>query len=178
MPNSMRRPFCSSKFQEMIKTIDARHFLQLLDGLQRRDGILTIVTGNDFSSLEENIKSRPRRFDRFFEFPLPDIEQANKYLSRYLVDILPSKKIESIAKRAVKNKFTYAHLQELYFNAVFIAIPEGREIPSAANVNLSFREVLKEKKSADSDFLSNKRGLTDDDVTEDDEDEDDREDTL
>ena len=64
-------------FQEMIKTVDVRHFLQLLDGLQKRDGILTIVTGNDFSSLEENIKSRPRRFDSFFEFPLPNLDQRS-----------------------------------------------------------------------------------------------------
>jgi len=148
--------------QEMIKTVDVRHFLQLLDGLQKRDGILTIVTGNDFSSLEENIKSRPRRFDSFFEFPLPDIDQTIKYLNKYLADILSTKKIESIAKRAVKNKLTYAHLQELYFNAVFIAIPEGREVPSAANVDLSLKQVLEEKKNADSDFSSKKRDLTDD----------------
>jgi hypothetical protein len=154
--------------QEMMKTIDIRHFLQLLDGLQKRDGILTIVTGNDFSSLEENIKSRPRRFDSFFEFPLPDIDQTIKYLNKYLVDILSTKKIESIAKKAVKNKLTYAHLQELYFNAVFIAIPEGREVPSAANVDLSLKQVLEEKKNADSDFSSKRRDLTDDFEEEDD----------
>ena len=151
-----------------MKTIDIRHFLQLLDGLQKRDGILTIVTGNDFSSLEENIKSRPRRFDSFFEFPLPDIDQTIKYLNKYLVDILSTKKIESIAKKAVKNKLTYAHLQELYFNAVFIAIPEGREVPSAANVDLSLKQVLEEKKNADSDFSSKRRDLTDDFEEEDD----------
>lgn len=148
--------------QEMMKTIDIRHFLQLLDGVQKRDGIFTIVTGNDFSSLEENLKSRPRRFDGFFEFPLPDINQTTKYLNKYLADILPSKTIQSIAKKAVKNKLTYAHLQEVYFNAVFIAIPEGREVPSAANVELSLKQVLKEKKSADSDFSTSKRDLTDD----------------
>lgn len=147
--------------QELVKTIDIRHFLQLLDGLQKRDGILTIVTGNDFSNLEENLKSRPRRFDSFFEFPLPDIEQTTKYLNRYLVDILPSKKIVTIAKKAVKNKLTYAHLQELYFNAVFIAIPEGRELPNEDNLELSLKQVLKEKKAADSDFAERQRDLTD-----------------
>ena len=146
---------------EMIKTVDVSHFLQLLDGVRKRDGILTIVTGNDFSNLEENLKSRPRRLDRFFEFALPDITQTIKYLSKYFSSILPAKKIESIAKKAVKNKLTYAHLQEIYFNAVFIAIPEGREIPSVANIDLSLSQVLKEKKVADSDFLSAKRDLTD-----------------
>jgi hypothetical protein len=147
--------------QELMRTIDIRHFLQLLDGLQKRDGILTIVTGNDFSNLEENLKSRPRRFDSFFEFPLPDITQSIKYLNRYLADILSSKKIESIAKKTVRNKLTYAHLQELYFNAVFIAIPEGREVPSVVDIDLSLEQILREKKSADSDFIVSKRDLTD-----------------
>lgn len=158
--------------QEMMKTIDIRHFLQLLDGVQKRDGILTIVTGNDFSSLEANLKSRPRRFDGFFEFPLPDVIQTTKYLSKYLADILPVKKIELIAKKAVKNKLTFAHLQELYFNAVFIAIPEGREVPSVANLELSLKQVLKEKKIAESDFETVKRDLSDDDDDDDEEDGD------
>lgn len=148
--------------QELVKTIDLRHFLQLLDGLQKRDGILTVVTGNDFSDLQENLKSRPRRFDRFFEFPLPDNDQCKKYLSKYFADILTPKKIETIAKKAVKKKFTYAHLQEVYFNAVFIAIPEGREIPNEADINLSIKQVIEEKEAADSDFIAKQRDLTDD----------------
>jgi hypothetical protein len=147
--------------QELVKTIDLRHFLQLLDGLQKRDGILTVVTGNDFSDLEENLKSRPRRFDGFFEFPLPDIEQCKKYLNKYFVDILSEKEITNIATKAVKKKFTYAHLQEIYFNAVFIAIPAGREVPTAADVDLSLKQVTAGKKAADSDFLSQQRDLTD-----------------
>lgn len=148
--------------QEMIRTVDTRHFLQLLDGLEKRDGIFTVVTGNDFSSLEENLKSRPRRFDRFFEFPLPDLEQSKKYLTNHFVDILSSNTIESIAKKTVKAKFTYAHLQEIYFNSVFIAIPEGRETPKEEDVILSLKQVSEEKKAADSDFLVDKRDLTDD----------------
>jgi hypothetical protein len=159
--------------QELVKTIDLRHFLQLLDGLQQREGILTIVTGNDFSDLEENLKSRPRRFDRFFEFPLPDLAQCHKYLRKYFADILSTDKIEAIAKKAVEKKFTYAHLQEIYFNAVFIAIPEGREIPSVEDIDLSFKQVIEEKEAADSDFLTQKRDLTDDI-----EDLDEREDSL
>ncbi len=74
----------------------------MLDGLQKMDGILTIVTGNDFSDLEENLKSRPRRFDGFFEFPLPDVVQCKKYLGKYFADILSEKEIASIANKAVK----------------------------------------------------------------------------
>jgi hypothetical protein len=148
--------------QELVKTIDLRHFLQLLDGLQKRDGILTVVTGNDFSDLEENLKSRPRRFDGFFEFPLPDVAQCKKYLSKYFADILSEKEIANIASKAAKRKFTYAHLQEIYFNAVFIAIPAGREVPNAADIDLSLKQVSAGKKAADSDFLAQQRDLTDD----------------
>jgi hypothetical protein len=148
--------------QELVKTIDLRHFLQLLDGLQKRDGILTIVTGNDFSDLEENLKSRPRRFDGFFEFPLPDKSQCKKYLKKYFVDILTDKEIASIANKAVSKKFTYAHLQEIYFNAVFLAIPAGREIPSFSDVELSLNQIIECKKASDSDFVSVQRDLTDD----------------
>lgn len=154
--------------QEMIKSIDMRHFLQLLDGLQKRDGILTVVTGNDFADLEENLKSRPRRFDAFLKFPLPNVELSKKYLMKYFNDILSAKKIESIAKKAVENEFTYAHLQEVYFNAVFIAIPEGREIPSEADINKSIKQVIAEKQAADSDFVTKKRDLTDEIESEED----------
>lgn len=148
--------------QELVKTIDLGHFLQLLDGLQKRDGILTVVTGNDFSDLEENLKSRPRRFDGFFEFTLPDVAQCKKYLSKYFADILSEKEIANIATKAVKQKFTYAHLQEIYFNAVFIAIPCGRDLPTVADVDLSLKQVIAGKKAADANFLSQQRDLTDD----------------
>lgn len=148
--------------QELIGTVDMRHLLQLLDGLQKLDGILTIVTGNDFSNLEQNLKSRPRRFDAFFEFPLPDVEQCKKYLAKHFADIVSDTKIEQMAKTAVKKKFTYAHLQEVYFNAVFIAIPEGREVPNESDIDLSLTQVIAEKNSADADFTEEKRDLTDD----------------
>ena len=143
--------------QEMLRNVDMQNFLQLLDGLQKRDGIFTIVTGNDFSDLEDNLKSRPRRIDRFFKFPLPDIKLTRKYLQKYFSDILSTKRIEVIAKEAVKNKLTYAHLQEIYFNAVFIAIPEGRETPSEEDINLSIKQVMEEKEAVDSDFYTSKK---------------------
>jgi hypothetical protein len=149
--------------QELIKTIELSHFLQLLDGIHKKDGILTIVTGNDFSDLQSNLKSRPRRFDRFFKFPLPDFEQSKKYIAKYFGDILSSKKVETIAKKAMKYNFTYAHLQELYFNSVFIAIPNGREVPNEEDIDQSLKDVIQEKATSDSDFsFSRKHDLTDD----------------
>jgi AAA+ superfamily predicted ATPase len=147
--------------QELVKTIDLRHFLQLLDGVQKRDGILTIVTGNDFSELEENLKSRPRRFDRFIEFPFPDLDHTKKYFEKHFSDMLSDKDILELSKKSIKNKLTYAHLQEVYFNSVFIAIPNGREKPTKKDVVESLSQVINEKKVVDADFLDRKRDLTD-----------------
>lgn len=148
--------------QELIKTIDPRHFLQLLDGVQKRDGIVTIVTGNDFSDLEENIKSRPRRFDKFFEFPLPDVEQSKNYLSKYFNELLNDNNINSIVKQCVKNKLTYAHLQEIYFNSVFIALSDNKKKPSIEDIKLSLKQVIEEKKISEADFIKSSRDLADD----------------
>jgi hypothetical protein len=147
--------------QELIKHIDMSHFLQLMDGVQNRDGIFTIATGNDFSHMEDNLKSRPRRFDRFFEFPLPNLELSKKYLAKYFGDILSDKKIESISKKTVKRKLTFAHLQELYFNSVYLAIHSGREIPNEQDIGKALEQVVSDKTKGDSNFSNKNRDITD-----------------
>lgn len=150
--------------QELLPTVDMRHFLQLLDGVQKRDGILIVVTGNDFAEFEDNLTNRPGRMDKFFEFPVPDKDQVKKYLDKYFKEYISSKIITSIAKKAVKNKFTCAHLQELYFNSIFLAIPNGREVPSEDDINKSLEQVIEGKKLAENDFenVSSSNSLTDD----------------
>ena len=73
--------------QELVRAIDLGLLLQLLDGVKSKSGILTIATGNDFSDIQSNLKSRPSRFDRFFEFPLPNKFLAKKYLKKYFQNI-------------------------------------------------------------------------------------------
>lgn len=140
-------------FQELIQSIDQSHFLQLLDGVQARDGIFIVATGNDLSALQENITSRPRRFDKFYQFKTPTIELTKKYLAKYFGDILSQKKVNSLAKSCVSEKLTYAQLQEVYFNSVFISINSGRDVVSNDDVDQALSEVLNEKEIAAKGFI-------------------------
>jgi hypothetical protein len=99
--------------QELMQEIDTSHFLQLLDGVENRDGLLIVATGNDFRNLEDNIMSRPRRFDKKIEFPLPNKELAAKYLRKWFEDAMSNEEYEKVLSKALAKKFTYAHLQEI-----------------------------------------------------------------
>jgi len=132
--------------QELIQTIDISNFLQLLDGVRAHNGILIIATGNNISNLEKNITSRPRRFDKKFEFPMPDKDMSKKYLKKFFNDILSEDQVESLVKYTMNKKFTYAHLQELYFSSVFYAISNGRETPTFADAQKALKEVIEDRK--------------------------------
>lgn len=150
--------------QELLREVNPRQFLQLLDGVKGMDGILVIVTGNDLKSLEDNIANRPRRIDKKIEFPLPSIKMSDIYLSKWFSSILSDDEINKISKKTFKNKFTYSHLQHIYFNSVFIAVGQGREIPTKEDIEKSCDIVIKEKKTADDGFVSSgivKKSITD-----------------
>jgi len=148
-------------FQELVGNTNPRNLLQLLDGVKQRDGILIIVTGNGTDNLAKNLKSRPGRFDKFFEFPLPDLELTKRYLTKFLGDILTQEKLDEISKKTVEKKFTYAYLKEVYFNSVHIAISKKREFPIVEDVDLSLKQVLTGKTSSENNFEKSKRKVTD-----------------
>lgn len=147
-------------FQEFVGSTNQRNLLQLLDGVKQRDGILIIVTGNGTDNLAKNLKSRPGRFDKFFEFPLPDLELTKRYLTKFLGDILTQEKLDEISKKTVEKKFTYAYLKEVYFNSVHIAISKKREFPIVEDVELSLKQVLAGKTSSENNFEKSKRKVT------------------
>ena len=135
--------------QELVKAVDLGLFLQLLDGVKSSSGILTIATGNDFDGIETNLKSRPSRFDRFFEFPMPNKFLAKKYLNKYFQNSLDEDVLVKIVELSLKNKLSYSHLQEIYFNSVFSAISEGREQPNSEDAKKAVITVVKEKDLAE-----------------------------
>ena len=49
--------------------------LQILDGSNKLDNIITIATTNYQEKLEERIANRPSRFDRRYEIGLPSKER-------------------------------------------------------------------------------------------------------
>jgi hypothetical protein len=138
--------------QELMREIDTSHFLQLLDGVENRDGLLIVATGNDFRQLEDNIMSRPRRFDKKIEFPLPNRELADKYLRKWFEESLDDEGYKRILDKALQKKFTYAHLQEIYFNSVFQATKNDREFPTVEDIFEALEEGIQEKRISDDGF--------------------------
>ena len=156
--------------QELLQEIDISHFLQLLDGVDSKNGLLVIATGNNFNSLEDNIISRPRRFDKKFEFKLPDKDMSKLYLKKWFGQTLNNDQYNKIIKKTHRAKFTYAHLQEIYFSSVFLAIKNNRDDPNEDDILKALDDVMIEKKASDNGLVAIKqirRDLTDYDNEED-----------
>lgn len=134
------------------KTISLSHFLNMMDGVSSRKGLMVIATANDLSKLKESVIDRPSRFDRKWEIPLPNIEMSCKYLKKWFNDILNDKEINKIAKEAVGIGFSYAYLKELYIGSVYTALADKREVPTLKDVNITKKRMLKDKENVKNNF--------------------------
>jgi hypothetical protein len=50
------------------KSIDISSFLNLMDGISAKNGLLVVATANEVKKLKANITDRPSRFDRKFDY--------------------------------------------------------------------------------------------------------------
>lgn len=129
------------------------HFLQLMDGINSKEGIIVVGTANDISSLTGNITDRPSRFSNKFEIPLPNKEMAKKYLKHRFKGIIKGEKIyKELSERACENRFSYAYLEEIYISAAFLAINAERDKPDISDVKQAMELLIKDKKDVNSDF--------------------------
>lgn len=138
-------------------TVSVSHFLNLLDGVSTKNGILVIATANDLSQLNEAIIDRPSRFDRKWEIPLPDEKMAKEYLRKWYGDAINNKNINFIAKSAVENKFSYAYLKELYITSAYHALAAGSEDPNMKDIQQALEQLLYDKENVNSGFVSENR---------------------
>lgn len=136
----------------LTHSVNISHFLQLMDGVEAKTGILVIGTANDISTLHSNITDRPSRFDRKWEIPLPDKTMAVKYLKHWFKDIFDEEMYLKIAAQVVKKKFSYSYLKDLYLSSVFIAISNSREEPTTKDVDMALNQLLFDKKLAKENF--------------------------
>src|ERR1035437_9323489 len=67
----------------LLESVDISSFLNLMDGISAKNGLLVLATANEIKKLKANITDRPSRFDRKFEIPLPNAEMAYIYLKRW-----------------------------------------------------------------------------------------------
>jgi hypothetical protein len=127
------------------KNVDISSFLNLMDGISAKNGLLVIATANDVKKLKSNITDRPSRFDRKFEIPLPNQEMAYIYLKRWFGALLSVKKCRELAKFAEKSAFSYAYLKELYISAMFEALAHNRKAPTEKDIESALSCLVKDK---------------------------------
>lgn len=142
----------------MLSQTDTSHFLQLMDGISSKEGLLIIGTANDISQLQSNITDRPSRFDRKWEIPVPDHEMACLYMKKYLQNCdISNKDIDTICKQAVQKNFSYAHLKELYLGAAFLSISKNKNKLNLDDLKESLSQLISDKKAATQGFKSNSK---------------------
>jgi ATP-dependent 26S proteasome regulatory subunit len=127
------------------KSVDISSFLNLMDGISTKNGLLIIATANDVKKLKPNITDRPSRFDRKFEIPLPNREMAYIYLKRWFGNLLSAKKCKELSRYAEKYDFSYAYLKELYISSMFEALSHNRKAPTEKDIENALNRLVKDK---------------------------------
>jgi hypothetical protein len=126
-------------------TVSYSHFLNLMDGVSTKNGMIVIATANDLSKLKESVTDRPSRFDRKWEIPCPDKAMATKYMKHWFGNTI---KADELAKHAVDSNFSYAYFKELYLTSMFHAMADGRKKPNIEDIKKSIKQLLHDKKLA------------------------------
>lgn len=127
------------------KGVDSSTFLNLMDGISAKNGMLVVATANDVKKLKSNITQRPSRFDKKFEIPLPDQEKSYIYLKRWFGSLITTQKCKELAKYAAKYEFSYAYLKELYISSMFEALAHNRNIPTVKDIDNALTRLVKDK---------------------------------
>lgn len=125
--------------------LDISTFLNLLDGISAKNGLLVIATANNVKKLKANITRRPSRFDRKFEIPLPNQEMAYIYLKRWFGSLLTTAKCRELARLSVKHELSYAYLKDLYISSMFEALSHKREKPTAKDIENTLTRLVRDK---------------------------------
>jgi SpoVK/Ycf46/Vps4 family AAA+-type ATPase len=97
-------------------------FLSYLDGLKANKGILIIGTSNNPESIDPALVHRPSRFDRVWQFPVPDLAMRRKYISHHFPG-LEADMVENAARKTAN--WSYAYLNELRVTSGILSIRDG-----------------------------------------------------
>jgi len=127
------------------RNIDLSSFLNLMDGIASKNGIMILATANEIRQLKPSITDRPSRFDRKFKISLPDQKMAYIYLSRWFGKMASVTKLKSLAKLSEQNNFSYAYLKELYISSMFEALSKKRKVPTERDIDNAVNRLMKEK---------------------------------
>ena len=123
-----------------------------MDGVSSKNGIFVIATANDPSKLNEAILDRPSRFDRKWEFSLPNEDITVTYLEKWFGKALKQKEYRSLAKTCVSKKMSFAYIKELYITAAYSALSEGRTSPNLKDAKVAIKQLLRDKEQVQNGF--------------------------
>ncbi len=129
----------------ILEKNDISSFLNLMDGIAAKNGLLVIATANEIKKLKPSITDRPSRFDRKFEIPLPDQSMAFSYLKKWFGNLITSKKCKDLAKCAEKYEFSYAYLKDIYISSMFESLSNNRKTPTEKDIDTALNRLVKEK---------------------------------
>lgn len=127
------------------KGVDISAFLNLMDGISSKNGLLVIATANNIKSFQPNIMDRPSRFDKKFEIPPPNQEMAYIYLKRWFGNLITNEKCKELSKYTEKYNFSYAYLKELYISSMFEALAHNRKTPTSKDIQNVLNRLIKDK---------------------------------
>jgi len=139
--------------------IDISTFLNLMDGIATKNGIVVVATANNISKLKANITDRPSRFDRKYEIPLPTKEMVHIYLNRWFDKLITPAKCKELSKQAEQYEFSYAYLKELYISSMFEALSHNRKAPTIKDIDNAFNRLIRDKNLLSSRTIKTKNYL-------------------
>ncbi|MCX5784545.1 MAG: ATP-binding protein [Elusimicrobia bacterium] len=130
--------------EELEKLSDPAYISQVLnhmDGLVTMRGVLVIATTNYPEKIDPALILRPSRFDRVWNFPLPDYAARLKLLKKKANGYFAGSVLETLAKQS--GGFSMAYVQEIFASATSLAIRENRQV--ADKDMLKSVEILKKQ---------------------------------
>ena len=129
----------------ILEKNDLSSFLNLMDGVAAKNGLLVVATANEIKKLKPSITDRPSRFDRKFEIPLPNQEMSFSYLKKWFGTTITNKKCKQLSSYAEKYQFSYAYLKDIYISSMFEALSNNRKTPTEKDIDTALNRLVKEK---------------------------------
>lgn len=100
--------------------------LNLMDGLSSMRGVLVIATTNHPEKIDPALLLRPSRFDRVWQFPLPDRAARLRLLQKRAGGYFPEDTLGEVA--SLSEGFSMAYVQEIFASALSFALRENRKM--------------------------------------------------
>jgi hypothetical protein len=135
-------------------TMDPSLFLNLMDGVVAKNGIMVIATANNLNKLPDAVTRRPSRFDRIIKFDLPNAEMTKVYCKKWFGEVLSEKDLTRISKEVVKHKLSFAYLKDLYVSSMLTMVGENRTELLVTDIDKVLKRLISERNGIKSSGIS------------------------